>query len=226
MIRASQGTQVDAMLQANAKGVESQKLYRGFYHSVVPSGSSASARVSDAQGQAIFFYRAVAQVGGWGGRCLNPGVDIEVNPSGLSASEYTHWVGHYLQHLESALGSSWPLKPMLYLSVSTWQNLLGKTQAFTKFPLWAADWGVQHPADFGGWTKWTCWQWSAPGPLTGVPHTTDYDEWHSAQLPAPLSAQKTSKQAAPASSGPSLSTLLSNWETATSALVNYVRQHG
>lgn len=186
MIRASQGLVADTLLQRNALGATNAGVYRGFYHTVIPMGSTYTALGASAQAQATFFYQTVQAQQGWQGYCLNPGVDIEINPAGLSTIQYDYWLEQFLVALESLLGSRWPLKPMQYLSPSKWASLLGNTTTFSTYPLWCADWGVGQPADFGGWTEWLCWQWSSPGPLAGVPSQTDYDEWASSQFPAPI----------------------------------------
>ena len=185
MIRASQGLAQDRALVSAAVGSTTHGLWRGFYHTVIPQGATYTAAAASAQAQAAFFVHAVQAVGGWTGRCLNPGVDIEVNPFGLSVALYCYWLEHFLLAVDTGL-SGFPLKPMLYLSPSKWQALLGSTTAFQGSPLWVADWGVSEPADFGGWTQWVCWQWSAPGPLAGVPQDTDYDEWHTPALPGEI----------------------------------------
>ncbi len=200
LIRASQGLTQDTALVNAATGSTAHGLWRGFYHSVIPQGTSYTAASDSAQAQASFFVKAVVSVKGWTGRCLNPGVDIEVNPFGLSTSLYCYWLERFLTGVESGL-SGFPLKPMLYLSPSKWQSLLGGSTTFQSYPLWVADWGVSEPQDFGGWTWWMCWQWSAPGPLAGVPGKTDFDEWHTPDLPGEIIDPQAPATAAPTSTG-------------------------
>lgn len=191
LIRASQGLVADTLFQRNALGAADTGLYRSFYHTIIPTGTNYTALSASAKAQAAFFYHLVAAQNGWQGRCLNPGVDIESNPAGLSTLQYNYWLEQFLVALEGLFGNRWPLKPMLYLSPSKWASLLGNTTTFSIYPLWAADWGVNQPADFGGWTEWLCWQWSSPGPLAGVPGQTDYDEWASSQFPEPIVPEQT-----------------------------------
>lgn len=190
LIRASQGLSQDTALVSAAHGATTQGLWRGFYHTIIPQGGTYTAAAASAQAQAAYFLHVTQAVQGWTGRCLNPGVDIEVNPFGLSSSLYVYWLERFLMALETGL-SAFPLKPMLYLSPSKWQALLGSTTTFQSYLLWAADWGVSEPPDFGGWTEWVCWQWSAPGRLAGVPGNTDYDEWHTPELPGEIVAPAT-----------------------------------
>lgn len=185
IIRASEGTSADTAVHAAAIGATDNHLYRGFYHAIVPSGTSAAAITRSAHDQAQFFYQTVQAENGWEGRCINPGVDIEINPGSLSSTDYTKWVEEFLTELETSLGS-FPLKPMLYLNETSWTSLLGKTTQFSGYPLWVASWGVSQPVDMGPWTHWTAWQYSQPGKLAGVPQQTDFDEWHSGTLPAPV----------------------------------------
>ena len=200
MIRASQGLAADTLFQRNILGADDAGLYRGLYHTIMPVGANYTELAASAKAQAGFFYHLVAGQQGWQGRCLNPGVDVEANPAGLSTNFYVYWLEQFLMALEGLLGTSWPLKPMLYLSPSTCASLLGNTTNFSTSPLWAADWGVNQPADFGGWTEWLCWQWSSPGPLSGVPGQTDYDEWASDQFPDPVVPAGQSPQATPSNS--------------------------
>lgn len=182
LIRASQGLTADRAVATAAAGATAAGLWRGFFHTIIPQGTTPQARQQSAGAQATFFVKTVQGLGGWTGRCLNPGVDIEINPFGLSPADYCDWLERFL----AALMPHVPFPPMLYLSPHAWTTLLGRSTAFRTFPLWVADWGVGQPTDFGGWTEWLCWQWSAPGPLAGVPHVTDYDEWHTSQLPDPI----------------------------------------
>lgn len=229
LIRASQGMTVDPRFQANITGATTHHLYRGAYHSVVPQGTSASAIQSSAADQAHLFFTTVNQQKGWEGQCLNPGVDIEVNPEGLSPAQYLQWLQHFLSTLEGLLGSSWPLKPMLYLNQNKWQSLLGKTQTLTSYPLWVAQWGVNQPQSFGGWTQWQCWQWSSPGSLSGISGNVDYDEWATSHLPQSVAASSSQTPQQPASGSTSSGanqtgkSLLDAWETATQDLVTWVR---
>lgn len=210
LIRASQGLSPDKAVAAAATGASHYGLYRGFYHTAIPRGTTYPELSATAKAQAALFVKTVQAVGGWSGRCLNPAVDIEVNPFSLSVNYYIYWLEQFLVAVEALL-PHFPLKPMLYLSPSKWATLLGKTTTFQTYPLWVADWGVTQPADFGGWTQWFCWQWSAPGPLAGVPRATDYDEWHSATLPD-LVVDTTG------TSTPSASTPAPSWAALASSL--------
>ena len=229
LIRASQGLAVDPRFAANLSGATAAGLYRGVYHSILPQGTTASAIQASATAQATVFYNTVHQAEGWTGHCLNPGVDIEVNPSGLNTTEYVDWVQQFLTVLERLLGKTWPLKPLLYLNLNSWETLLGRTQSLTAYPLWVAQWGVNAPTSFGGWTDWLCWQWSSPGPLAGISGNVDYDEWHSASFPAPIAAASSSPTSAsgttaqhPSSQETGVS-LLDAWQTATTNLIAWVK---
>lgn len=216
LIRASQGLTTDTLLARNAQGATAVALHRGFYHAILPQGTNYTAANASAKAQADYFLAAVDQVQGWQGFCVNPGIDIEVNPFGLSVSLYCYWLEHFLLAFESGL-SSFPLKPMLYLSPSKWQTLLGGTAAFQSYPLWVADWGVNQPQDFGGWTQWRCWQWSSPGPLAGVPGVTDYDEWQG-PLPAMIAAPSPTSTSTSTSSSSSSSSSTSSPSLSPSSL--------
>lgn len=225
LIRASQGLQRDKALTSAAAGATANALYRGFYHTAIPQGTNYAELSASAKAQAAFFVQAVQSVQGWVGRCFNPGLDIEINPAGPSPNFYVYWVEQWLVAVEALL-AHFPLKPMLYLSPDKWATLLGRTTTFQTYPLWVADWGVSQPADFGGWTQWTCWQWSAPGPLAGVPRDTDYDEWHSAALPGEI-ASKTNTEGtntAPPTADVTGLSLLQQFRSSADALMEWVMQ--
>lgn len=221
MIRASLGLTEDTHFTTNINGATQNGLYRGCYHTVMPQGTNHSALGTSARAQAQFFYDTVDKAQGWYGECLPPAIDIEANPSGLTASEYNYWLKYFLQHLETLLGKSWPLKPMLYLNLNTWQSILGQTTQFHTYPLWIAAWGTNQPTAFGGWTSWTMWQWSSPGGLSGITGNTDYDEWHTTSLPKPIPAPKNAPKASSTSSQPSLAQLLSAYQKAQQDLIDW-----
>ena len=230
LIRASQGLAADPRFTTNIAGATAAGLFRGVYHSILPQGTTSSEIQASATAQATFFYHTVNLAEGWTGRCLNPGVDIEVNPSGLNMTEYVDWVQQFLTVLERLLGKAWPLKPMLYLNLNSWDTLLGRTQSLTAYPLWVAQWGVNQPQSFGGWADWQCWQWSSPGPLAGISGNVDYDEWHSAALPDPIAATSSSPSTPsgttttqhPSAQATGVS-LLDAWQTATTNLIEWAK---
>ena len=233
LIRASQGLAVDPRFTANLSGATAAGLYRGVYHSILPQGTTTSEIMASATAQATFFYNTVHQANGWAGHCLNPGVDIEVNPSGLNTTDYVDWVQQFLSVLARLLGKTWPLKPMLYLNLNSWETLLGRTQSLHSYPLWVAQWGVNAPTSFGGWADWLCWQWSSPGPLAGIQGNVDYDEWHSPTFPDPIATASSSSSSSTSASGTTTTqhpssqatgvSLLDAWQTATTNLIEWAK---
>jgi len=62
--------------------------------------------------------------------------------------------------------------PVIYTNRITWRTLGNPTQ-FTGYELWIAQWGVNVPSLFGGWTNWKYWQYTNAGTVTGISGDVD-----------------------------------------------------
>lgn len=109
---------------------------------------------------------------------LPPVLDLEVN-GGLSPSQLVSWAHSYLNRLESDTGTV----PMIYASPGFWSGSMGGSTAFTRYPLWEANWtGSQSspPAVFGGWSTYNVWQWTDAQTVPGISGPVDEDVFNGA----------------------------------------------
>jgi lysozyme len=85
------------------------------------------------------------------------------------------WIAGFVTRAR-ALTGSWPI---LYTTVSWWQECTGSTGRFTRDPLWLADYNGERPAAPSAWSRWSFWQYSESGYLPGI-GWTDLDVFQSA----------------------------------------------
>jgi len=108
-------------------------------------------------------------------------LDLEAS-GGLSVSALRNWTATWLQTVEQLTGRT----PMIYVSPSFWEYYLGNSTAFTRYPLWIANYGVSSPRVPGGWPTWTFWQRTSTGSVSGISGNVDMNRFNgtSAQLAA------------------------------------------
>jgi GH25 family lysozyme M1 (1,4-beta-N-acetylmuramidase) len=85
------------------------------------------------------------------------------------------WIAGFARRAR-ALTGSWPV---LYTTVSWWQECTGSTSRFSHDPLWLADYDGGAPAAPSPWARWSFWQYSEEGYLPGI-GWTDLDYFQSA----------------------------------------------
>jgi GH25 family lysozyme M1 (1,4-beta-N-acetylmuramidase) len=108
-------------------------------------------------------------------------VDLENDPYStsdcywLGRSRMIAWITGFANRAR-ALTGSWPI---IYTTVSWWQECTGSTRRFRRDPLWLADYSRGRPALPSGWTRWSFWQYSEEGYVPGI-GWTDLDYFQSA----------------------------------------------
>jgi GH25 family lysozyme M1 (1,4-beta-N-acetylmuramidase) len=121
-------------------------------------------------------------------------VDLENDPYSTSDCYWfgqrrmIAWIAGFVTRAR-ALTGSWPI---LYTTVSWWQECTGSTSRFSHDPLWLADYDGGAPAAPSPWARWSFWQYSEEGYLPGI-GWTDLDYFQSASgLPSlhPASERK------------------------------------
>ncbi len=165
-------TYTDTRFATNWAGAKSVGLYRGAYHFARPSSGTAAA-------QARYFVSKVGSFKGAG--TLPPVLDLEAS-GGLSVSALRTWTTNWLRTVEDLTGRT----PIIYVSPAFWEHYLGDSAAYTHYPLWIAHYGVSSPRVPGGWTRWTFWQRTSSGSVSGISGNVDMNEFSgtSAQLAA------------------------------------------
>jgi lysozyme len=95
---------------------------------------------------------------------LPPVLDLETN-GGLSVAALQMWTKTFLDRLEHDTG----VVPMIYTGPAFWSTYMGGTTAFAHYPLWEAHWtSAPAPAQFGGWSTYTVWQFTDRAVVPGI----------------------------------------------------------
>ena len=112
-------------------------------------------------------------------------LDIEYDPYtstdhtnqcyGLSASAMVTWISGFTAEVAAKTGQ----QPLIYAPPSWWQTCTGGSAAFAQDPLWVPDYTTAaQPTLPGGWARWSFWQYTSSGTVSGIPTTgaTDLDQ--------------------------------------------------
>lgn len=151
-------TSFDPQFQTHWAGAQAAGLLRGAYHFYRAS--------DDPREQADAFLSIYQPSPG----DLPPVLDIETN-DGQSASKVVQGIEVWLSTVEQKVG----VPPILYTGPSFWKSL--GTQQFGNYPLWIADYGVSSPVVPAGWARWTFWQYSESGRVSGVTGSVDLNHF-------------------------------------------------
>ena len=167
-IKATEGVGfVDPKAGAFATGATHVGIPYGFYHFARPdthSGTTTRTVIGDAEAEADAFLAIAAPRKGQ----LLPVLDLEVG--GLPAKLMVTWTKAWVERVTAAARVS----PILYTYPSFWSRL-GNTTQFKSLPLWIANYGVVTPNLPAGWSKFTIWQYSSSGTVSGIPGRVDLD---------------------------------------------------
>lgn len=94
---------------------------------------------------------------------LPPVLDLE-ETMGQSNATITSRALAFLDHLEKNTGKT----PIIYTGPYFFDTYVNNHEAFTKYPLWVANYGVMCPSVPGQWPTFTFWQYTSTGPVPGV----------------------------------------------------------
>jgi lysozyme len=156
IMKASEGVSgVDAQFAANWSGSAAHGLIRGAYHFFRPQ--------DDPDAQARHFLAQVQP----GPDDLPPIVDVELS-EGVRAPVLLQRLGAMLTALEAATNRL----PMIYTIAGFW-NGLGAPQAFSRYPLWVANFGASAPAIPSPWQTYAIWQYADDGSVRGISGSVD-----------------------------------------------------
>ncbi|WP_164860685.1 GH25 family lysozyme [Rhodococcus sp. X156] len=139
--------------------IKANGMVRGTYHYARPDRVPGSAAA-----QARYMVSVAGTMQGAGE--LAPVLDLE-DSGGLTPPELVAWARTWLETITSLTGRT----PIIYTYPYFWRSAMANSTAFTKYPLWIADYnGASAPKTPlpGGWTSWTFWQYTDRGTIPGV----------------------------------------------------------
>ncbi len=147
----------DPNFETNWQGAGDAGLPRGAYHFFEPADSGAE--------QAGFFLSTIGE------KTLELGTALDLEKAGdLTPDEISTQVRAWLDAVEAATGR----KPMIYTTADFWNASVG-SNAFSEYPLWIAEYGVEEPRLPTGWSSWAYWQDADDRSVPGISVATDLD---------------------------------------------------
>lgn len=167
LVRATLGAEsADSRFAANWAAMRDAGIIRGAYHFFWPFANGAD--------QAQSFLNAVKIQPG----DLPPALDVEPihSPDGrplAEPSQILSGIARWLEVVEERTGR----RPMIYTYSSYWQSL-GNPKQFARYPLWVAQYGSAQPRLFGGWQKWTFWQFTENEQVGGIITSTALNRYN------------------------------------------------
>lgn len=162
-VRASDGvTGIDAQFDANWKGAKANGIIRGVYQYFEPA--------SDATEQAKVLVDMVNAAGGFEQGDLPAVIDVETM-GGQSASVVMAKVHTWIDYVQAATQR----RPIVYTGSYFWDDN-GLDDTVSSYPLWTAHYTSNPcPLTSSAWTKWTFWQYTDSGSVTGISGGVDSD---------------------------------------------------
>ncbi|MFI1238774.1 glycoside hydrolase family 25 protein [Nocardia salmonicida] len=107
---------------------------------------------------------------------LPPVLDLETS-GGLAPAALIDWTHRYLNTVQTLTGRT----PIIYTYPNFWKTAMADTSAFTRYPLWIADYsGDDQPEVPGNWPTWTFWQTTDRGVVPGIHGGTDVNRFNAA----------------------------------------------
>jgi GH25 family lysozyme M1 (1,4-beta-N-acetylmuramidase) len=104
---------------------------------------------------------------------LPAALDLELNANNLSQAQLRAWTQDFLDELERLTGK----KPIIYTSPAFWESQLGDASTFSSNPLWIAHYDSS-PRIPRGWSRYTFWQYTATGSVSGVSGAVDRNRFN------------------------------------------------
>jgi GH25 family lysozyme M1 (1,4-beta-N-acetylmuramidase) len=136
---------------------------------------------------------------------LPPVLDLETD-GGLSPAQLVSWTQTYLDRLQRDTG----ILPMIYTSPYFWNQYLGGSSSFTRYPLWEANYTADPtPQAFGGWSTYDIWQFTDSAAVPGISGKVDQDRFDGTALNS-LAHRQPVALPAPASLSPGASLVSAN----------------
>ncbi|EJW15361.1 glycoside hydrolase family 25 protein [Paenibacillus alvei] len=161
-VKASESTSTkDPNFSRNVKGAKEAGLLVGAYHFARPDKNKAS---DEAEHFVSFLTQYPTD--------LLPVLDLEEpeDPKKISVTALVQWVQSFINVVKGKTGRD----VMLYTGswfIDLFQQF---NNALSDLPLWIANYRTtSSPPDNGGWTRWTIWQYSEKGKVSGIDGDVD-----------------------------------------------------
>jgi GH25 family lysozyme M1 (1,4-beta-N-acetylmuramidase) len=184
-------TYYDKTLPTNWAGAKAVGIHRGAYHFARPGSSSAAT-------QARYFVTKTGSLLKEKG-ALPPVLDLETS-GGLGVTKLRAWTSDWLRTVEDLTGRT----PIIYVSPAFWEYYLGNSTAFTRYPLWLAHYTTGKPRVPGGWSRYTFWQYTSSGRVSGIGGNVDENKFNGTTADLARLAQTSGGTTAPAAPGPTV----------------------
>lgn len=171
-------TFTDPFFAADYAAEQANGLVRGAYHYARPK-----LPISTAVAQADYYVSVLGTTQEVGD--LPPIMDFEES-GGLQPADLITWGQTFLDEVMAKTGRT----PIIYTYRNFWRTALLNSAAFTRYPLWIADYTagatVPTPPLIGSWPTWALWQWTSTAKLAGVKGAVDDSHFNgtAAQLAA------------------------------------------
>ncbi len=162
-IRVSDGVNYpDSKFDANWKGAKANGIIRGVYQYFEPS--------QDATAQAQLLVDKLNAAGGFDHGDLSAVIDVETMGS-QSAATVMSKVHTWLDYVESATQR----RAIVYTGSYFWDDN-GLDNTCSSYPLWTAHYTTNPcPLTSDSWAKWTFWQYTDSGSVSGISGGVDSD---------------------------------------------------
>jgi lysozyme len=158
-IRVSDGlNSPDSKFAANWAGAKAAGVLRGVYQFFEPG--------QDAIAQADMM---IAKMGTLGADDLSPVIDVEAT-GGLPPTAVAAKVKAWVDHVKAVTGRL----PIIYSGYYFWNGQVGGANDLPS-PLWVAAYVKPCPQVPSPWTKWSFWQYSSTGAVSGISGNVDMD---------------------------------------------------
>jgi lysozyme len=163
-MRVGNGLGTDTMFHRNWPEARRVGLRRGAYQYFRPG--------TDARAAAEHFLAVIDAHGGTLPDDLPHMIDVETT-DGQSAATIVAAVQTWVDHVEAATGK----RPVIYTGSYFWDDNV-RSSAFSSYHLWTAHYTqAACPLTSSSWSRWTIWQYSSTGRVTGITGDVDLNRF-------------------------------------------------
>jgi GH25 family lysozyme M1 (1,4-beta-N-acetylmuramidase) len=169
-VKATEGTwYTNPWYARDSAAIAANRLVRGSYHYARPAWPAGTAIA-----QAKYYVGVIGSTRSTG--TLPPALDLEED-GGLTPAQLVTWAQVWLDTVHTLTGRT----PIIYTYRWFWRVRLADSNAFTRYPLWIAEYdnpsGPSQPL-VGGWPTWTFWQFTSGASVPGLPAGVDMSNFN------------------------------------------------